>query len=256
MSSVRITQLPTLPSLTASNASSVFIPVVEGGVTRKIPISSLLQYRTSGTLAQVLNGSSVAITSSQSTGRATLNLYLPGAVTQFSGTQIPSGWLLCYGQAISRSTYVNLFSVIGVTYGVGDNRSTFNVPDLRGRTAFGNDSMGVSAAGRLTNSRPGGVYGSLGSTGGEETHTLTEDETPVCPHTHSVLSTWDYSYNRGEGGNRCNQGTSYDSMLNGANNDSAPSSYSLNGGVSSNTSAVTPHINVPPLVFLNYIIKY
>jgi len=62
----------------------------------------------------------------------------------------PTGWFLCFGQAVSRSTYANLFTAIGTTYGVGDGTTTFNLPDLRGRTIAGQDDMGGSAASRLT----------------------------------------------------------------------------------------------------------
>ena len=72
-----------------------------------------------------------------------------GAVLSHAGASAPSGWLLCYGQAVSRTTYAALFAVIGTTYGVGDGSTTFNVPDLRGRAVAGKDDMGGSAAGRL-----------------------------------------------------------------------------------------------------------
>lgn len=256
MSSVRITQLPELPQVTTSNASNVFIPVVVGGVTRKVNISSLLQYRTNGTVSSIQGGSSIRVAPSSNGSRASINFFLPGAVTQFAGSQIPIGFLPCYGQAVSRATYVDLFSVIGVTYGLGDNRSTFNLPDLRGRVPFGSDAMELAPANRLTLARPGGCAGALSSVGGLETHTLTLGETPICPHTHRVTTSWDYTYNRGEGGNKCSAGYSYNSILNTAKNVAAPVSYSLDVGVNSNTSEATKHINVPPLVFLNYVIKY
>lgn len=44
---------------------------------------------------------------------------------------VPEGWLLCFGQEIDRSTYADLFAMIGTTYGVGDTRTTFNLPDFR-----------------------------------------------------------------------------------------------------------------------------
>jgi len=55
----------------------------------------------------------------------------------------PSGWLLCDGSAISRTTYVDLFGVISTNYGIGDGSTTFNVPDIRDRFVQG---MGVSNA--------------------------------------------------------------------------------------------------------------
>jgi microcystin-dependent protein len=53
------------------------------------------------------------------------------------GASPPTGWLICDGAAVSRTTYSNLFTAIGTTWGIGDNSTTFNVPDLRGRTAVG-----------------------------------------------------------------------------------------------------------------------
>ena len=63
-----------------------------------------------------------------------------GCVIPFAGAAAPTGWLLCQGQAISRTTYAQLFSVIGTTYGSGDGKTTFNLPDMRGRVAVGSDA--------------------------------------------------------------------------------------------------------------------
>lgn len=64
---------------------------------------------------------------------AVQELLMPtGAVLPYTGTAAPTGFLLCQGQAVSRSTYSSLFNVIGTAYGSGDGSTTFNVPDLRG----------------------------------------------------------------------------------------------------------------------------
>lgn len=55
-----------------------------------------------------------------------------GTINAFGGSTAPEGWLLCQGQAISRTTYEDLFAVIGTAFGAGDGSTTFNVPDLRG----------------------------------------------------------------------------------------------------------------------------
>ena len=73
-----------------------------------------------------------------------------GMLVPYAGGSAPSGWLLCYGQAISRTTYAALFSAIGTVYGSGDGSTTFNVPDLRGRVIAGQDDMGGTSADRLT----------------------------------------------------------------------------------------------------------
>lgn len=54
-----------------------------------------------------------------------------GSIIPFGGTTAPTGFLLCQGQAVSRTTYAELFAVIGTSFGSGDGSTTFNVPDLR-----------------------------------------------------------------------------------------------------------------------------
>lgn len=63
-----------------------------------------------------------------------------GALTMFGGAAAPAGWLLCDGSAVSRTTYADLFTAIGTAYGSGDGATTFNVPDMRGRTPVGKGS--------------------------------------------------------------------------------------------------------------------
>lgn len=80
------------------------------------------------------------------------------------------GWLLCNGQAVSRTTYAALFAAIGTTYGVGDGSTTFNVPDLRQRFP-----LGVAASG--TGNTLGGTGGAIDHvhTGGNHTHNVDPD---------------------------------------------------------------------------------
>ncbi len=60
-----------------------------------------------------------------------------GSVVGYGGTVDPPFFLICNGRAISRTTYASLFAVLGTAYGAGDGSTTFNIPDLRGRTAVG-----------------------------------------------------------------------------------------------------------------------
>lgn len=55
-----------------------------------------------------------------------------GVIIQFAGATAPSGYLVCDGTAVFRTTYPNLFAAIGTTWGAGNGTTTFNVPDLRG----------------------------------------------------------------------------------------------------------------------------
>lgn len=103
-----------------------------------------------------------------------------GTVLDYSGTTAPnSSFVLCYGQAISRTTYSVLFGLTSTTFGVGDGSTTFNVPDLRGRVIAGKDDMGGSSANRLTNADDGLNGDTLGATGGGETQTLVTDNLPA-----------------------------------------------------------------------------
>ncbi len=65
-----------------------------------------------------------------------------GAVMPFAGDNVPDGFLLCNGQAVSRKTYQGLFGIIGVKYGVGDGSTTFNVPNLAERFVQGGTLSG------------------------------------------------------------------------------------------------------------------
>jgi microcystin-dependent protein len=103
-----------------------------------------------------------------------------GGLIDFIGTTSPnSNFILPYGQAISRVTYANLFSLISTTFGAGDGSTTFNVPDLRGRMLVGKDDMGGSAAGRVTTAGGGLDGATLGATGGAQNTTLITANLPA-----------------------------------------------------------------------------
>jgi microcystin-dependent protein len=83
------------------------------------------------------------VSDNQLARKAYVDNYTPaGVITQYGGASAPTGWLLCQGQAISRSNalYTRLFAAISTTYGAGDGSTTFNVPNLQGRIPVGRDS--------------------------------------------------------------------------------------------------------------------
>jgi microcystin-dependent protein len=175
------------------------------------------------------------IVNSTATGYLTAsngNAIPAGTVVPYAGATAPGGWLFCYGQAVSRTTYKTLFVAIATSYGVGDGSTTFNLPDLRGRVVAGQDDMGGSSANRLT-----GVTGSvdgdvLGGTGGAETHTLTTAEMPA--HVH--------------GGTLQRSGSAY--IV------SVDAGALATTGDTDSTGGDGAHNNVQPTIILNYIIKY
>jgi microcystin-dependent protein len=110
-----------------------------------------------------------------------------GGLLPYVGSSAPnSSFALPFGQAISRSTYATLFSLISTTFGAGDGTTTFNLPDLRGRAIFGLDNMGGSAASRITVA--GGNFDgtSLGAAGGAQNKTIAQANLPNVTLTTTI----------------------------------------------------------------------
>jgi microcystin-dependent protein len=134
-----------------------------------------------------------------------------GVIHAFAGATAPTGWLLCDGAAVSRTTYATLFGLCGTTYGSGDGSTTFNIPNLTDRipTGYGTKFPRGEAAGSetftlTTSNMPSHTHGSGGThdhtgqshdhvgtamgthdhTGTSHSHTIGHDHT-VSPHTHS-----------------------------------------------------------------------
>lgn len=80
-----------------------------------------------------------AITEAKLAAAVVAKFMPPGLVLPYGGTSAPTGFLLCNGQAVSRTDYAALFAVIGTAFGSGNGSTTFNVPDLRGRFIRGVD---------------------------------------------------------------------------------------------------------------------
>jgi microcystin-dependent protein len=188
-----------------------------------------------------------------------------GVVNPFAGATAPSGWLLCYGQAVSRTQYPVLFTTLSTTYGVGDGSTTFNIPDMRGRVVAGEDDMGGTAASRLTSAVSGVAGGTLGAVGGNQTmhahsHTNTVTNNAVTTagvgnHTHNT------PYPIGWGGS--GYGSAFSSSVspdysttsgNGAHDHTVTSNVTITNATFPATAGGSSQ-NVQPTIVLNYIIK-
>lgn len=158
-----------------------------------------------------------------------------GAIWLWPGSTAPEGWLLCNGQAVSRTTYAGLFGVLGTAYGQGDGSTTFNVPDLTGRVPMGTN----------------GTY-PLASKGGETAHTLSEAELPAVNgylEFHNIYT-----------------GTNLADVKNAFSGQKIDGKYRDGGSTQTGASSYVvvnldfgqdaAHNNMQPYLAQNYIIKY
>ena len=155
-----------------------------------------------------------------------------GAVVAFAAAAVPTGWLLCDGSAVSRTTYARLFAVIGTSFGAGDGSTTFNLPNLNGRVAVGIEPGG-------------GRFGALGNVGGEKDHTLTKEEGPIHNHGPYGANTDGFVYHATGGGG-------YSS---GFVKSPEGEMMFYRGKTADNYPGGQPHNNLQPYIVLNYIIK-
>lgn len=168
-----------------------------------------------------------------------------GEMKIFVGTVAPTGWLLCEGQAIARTgAYADLFALIGTTFGAGNGSTTFNVPDLRGRTPVGPDS----GAGRLSSNN------SLGKASGAQAHKLAESEIPSHKHGAGSLTTPYQQYNPQQ--YFSNQYNMYAAAGGFFAISGWASPTNVIGGSTANTGGGGEHNNMPPYQVVNFILKY
>jgi microcystin-dependent protein len=181
------------------------------------------------TLAAMVLPSRAAVQSSTITGEIRL----------FAGSTAPGGWLLCDGQAVSRSTYASLYAVTGDTYGAGDGSTTFNLPNFKGRSAIGS-GQGAGLTDRA-----------LGSSGGEEAHQLSVSEIPA--HNHLVNCNGADANSPDPGGNFLAASTSNSGAVD-AYRGTASTTMATN--MIANTGGGGSHNTMMPYLTVNYIIAF
>lgn len=159
--------------------------------------------------------------------------YYLAEIRLFAGNYEPRDWMFCDGRLLSIEEYVALYSLLGITYG-GNGRTTFALPDLRGRVPIG------AGEGPALSYRP------LGSTDGREQVTLSETQVPA--HNHDVVASGDI-------------GTATAATGNVWAKSSGQPAYSKSGTASTfaadavqSAGQGNPHDNVQPALAINYII--
>lgn len=183
-------------------------------------------------------------------GSTTYNVPL-GAGMDYWGSSAPnSSFAFPTGQAISRSTYATLFTLISTTYGVGDGSTTFNLPDKTGRVS----AMKEASATRLTSTYFGGNSTNLGATGGLESNTLTTTTMPSHSHTITDPTHSHAGVINGAGAvATAGQTGSSSPQYGGANTSTSAASTGITGTNSAGTGS--PHNNTQPTIICNYIIR-
>lgn len=168
-------------STATDDGDNVIKPTSVSGAGRYLKMSNNAQIKpdwnaTSGTNAEILNQPFIPVLPS-------------GLISMWGNVTPPTNWLICNGSAVSRTTYSSLFGVLGITYGVGDGSTTFNLPDCRQKFP-----LGVSSAG--TGNTLGASGGTIDHTHGSPLTTGTPSATVAATilaggaasttHTHSV----------------------------------------------------------------------
>jgi len=154
-----------------------------------MPLNTVSPLMTTG-LLKTSNGLSelagTLATGYSNTGYSAIPL---GCILPYSAAtaSAPTGFAFCNGQAVNRTTFAELYALVGDQYGAGDGTTTFNLPDLRGRAVAGRDNMGGTAANRVTTAGSGINGVSLGANGGSQSFT-TAVEVPTDLGTNVVAS--------------------------------------------------------------------
>lgn len=209
-----------------------------------------------------------------------------GEVIDYAGGAAPAGWLLCSGAAVSRTTYADLFAILGTVYGAGNGTTTFNLPDARGRVIAGKDNMGGVSSNRLATPIDGDVLGAAGGTelhtltvgqipghghdvtgvaasGGAHTHTVSGSAASAGAHTHTVPTAGAFTglatnadatpTSNVDGSVATSSSGAHTHAVSGSTNSAGAHTHAVSGSAA-NTGGGEAHNNVQPTLVLNKII--
>jgi microcystin-dependent protein len=208
-----------------------------GGTLSVTGATSLTTGSISGVMTAPTAAAGTSTTQLATTAFVTQNAVLTGILLMWPTASAPTGYLLCNGAAVSRTTYAALFAVVGTTFGIGDGSTTFNVPNYTNRMPYGT---------------------TVGATGGSAdavvvSHTHTATSTLTDPgHSHTIVD--------GQVNTRTNPyfnwvGTGGASVgVTGANTNSNTTGITVS--TTNATAGVSgTNANLPPYLGINFIIK-
>jgi len=179
----------------------------------------------------IANGGTGATTASGAVTNLGLGTFLvpTGTIIMWPSNTIPGDWKLCDGSAILRSTYANLYAIIGTTFGAGNGTTTFNLPNYSDRMP-----RGVGAA-------------SLGGTGGSA-------DAIVVSHTHTITDPGHF-HNADLDSYAVSNGTVTTLRPTGATGVTSPTTTKTTGITNQSTGSSGTNANLPPYLGINFIIK-
>ncbi len=198
----------------------------------------------------------------------------PGSVAIWLTALAPTGYLLCDGAAVSRTTYATLFAVISTAFGAGDGSTTFGLPNLKGRVPVGLDAAQAE-------------FDVMGETGGAKTVTLDATMMPAHTHVQDAHTHVQNSHNHVQDSHNHTQNSFAPRILNsgtagtvGVQGASAASNANASNSATTATNQVATatnqvatavnqaatatnqsaggglaHANLPPYLVVNYVIK-
>lgn len=187
-----------------------------------------------------------------------------GTVLPYSGATAPSSnYVMANGQCISRTTYATYFTLVSTTYGGCDGSTTFAVPDLRGRVVAGNDTLGTSAASRLTSTYYGTSAAANGAAGGQQDIALSStNQLPQFTPSISDTRVWRQAA-ANLTGDVNSPGNAYPANVTAGYRTASDGSYvaaitAVSGTISAaavGSASPTPFATIQPTLTLSYIVR-
>tara|TARA_R100000231_G_scaffold44612_1_gene38636 strand:+ start:7380 stop:7970 length:591 start_codon:yes stop_codon:yes gene_type:complete len=171
-----------------------------------------------------------------------------GIIVPWSKDAVPSGFLLCDGSNVSRSTYADLFAVVATTYGSGDGSSTFGLPDLQNNCVVGRSNNKALAA--TGGAETVAASGNLSVTAELSNASLTEAQLPN--HTHTGGSVYGGGGGTYRSGDRGPYSANYAGSMASAGSGSA---HAHNLTLNTETFSGTASSVLQPYIAILYIIK-